>query len=613
MGYTLESGSVNHMVHHNTSFYTDNDGRMGPDTILEHLDKFVDNTDNKSVLGVGHSVVWLKLELVNESRNQQWNLFFPSQDYRRVEVFEVQDARLIFLGRSGYEVPSEDRTIQTLENSFPIVIPQGESKVYLARIESRRGVIYTKVVDDRELSLHSLRNLWVRFCHSGIVSMIIVVSIVIFILTREISYLFYALFSIAMFFRVLIPSGVFDFYLDTKSAFFGEYLGSSTLAVVTAALLFCVYFLDTRHYYPKVFKSILVLSGAGFLLFLFSLGPNRETVTKFSDPINGLGMAISLGLGFATYFRGFAPARYYLVGWGAFISCVLVWMLNQRNLVPHGFFVDNAPIIGNIFEMIFISVALSDRNRYQQNMVRDLELKQQESSSLRRLIRVLVHDLSNPLSVVSSLSAIYKNKDCKTRSGWEKVSRAAETIIAIIEDIRGWEAIESGKQTMELQAVSVRELFASVAFLFEQKLKSKNVELIIDFPPEEDVFVVAEPISLSNSVVNNLISNAIKFTPNGNSVILSCQLQGEFVEISVQDSGIGMPQEILENLFDPSAQTSRLGTAKEKGTGFGMPLVKSYITLYGGEIEVESQEGSGTTVSFKLTKSEAQGVDKVAV
>ena len=118
LGYTLESGSVNHMVHKSFSFYADNDGRMGPDTILESLDKFVDNTDSKSVLGVGYSVVWLKLDLVNGSENQRWNLFFPSQDYRRVEIFEVQDSRLIFLGRSGYEVPFEDRTIQTLENSF---------------------------------------------------------------------------------------------------------------------------------------------------------------------------------------------------------------------------------------------------------------------------------------------------------------------------------------------------------------------------------------------------------------------------------------------------------------------------------------------------------------
>jgi signal transduction histidine kinase len=92
--------------------------------------------------------------------------------------------------------------------------------------------------------------------------------------------------------------------------------------------------------------------------------------------------------------------------------------------------------------------------------------------------------------------------------------------------------------------------------------------------------------------MSNLLSNAVKFTPAGGSITVSVQLQAHsgMVRLRVQDSGIGIPGRLLEQIFDPQAQTSRAGTNAERGTGFGMPLVKTYVENFGGYILLHSVE-----------------------
>ena len=115
--------------------------------------------------------------------------------------------------------------------------------------------------------------------------------------------------------------------------------------------------------------------------------------------------------------------------------------------------------------------------------------------------------------------------------------------------------------------------------------------------------------SLSNNVLANLISNAIKFSQPGGEIQLSIKDEGDRTHLIVRDHGVGMPEKVKVDLFRPDKSTSRPGTSGERGTGFGMPLVKSYLALYGASIDVDSKDISnhpddhGTTFNLTFHKA----------
>lgn len=127
----------------------------------------------------------------------------------------------------------------------------------------------------------------------------------------------------------------------------------------------------------------------------------------------------------------------------------------------------------------------------------------------------------------------------------------------------------------------------------------------MDVPSE--LFVKAEPISFVHSVLANLLTNAVKFSPRGSEVRVEAALiSAGRVSIRIVDQGIGMKPEMVDTLFKPGFHTHRQGTESEPGTGYGMHLVKKFVDAYGGDIVVDSRErglhpeAHGTTITLNL-------------
>ncbi|NRA47188.1 MAG: ATP-binding protein [Oligoflexales bacterium] len=117
---------------------------------------------------------------------------------------------------------------------------------------------------------------------------------------------------------------------------------------------------------------------------------------------------------------------------------------------------------------------------------------------------------------------------------------------------------------------------------------------MVDLPNDEEVFVLADRVTLGNQVINNILSNAVKFSYPEGTITIKCENSGsEEVVLSIMDQGIGMPDSLKEKLFSLGEQTSRNGTAGERGTGFGMPLVKTFVDYYGGRVEIKTSEKIG--------------------
>ena len=172
------------------------------------------------------------------------------------------------------------------------------------------------------------------------------------------------------------------------------------------------------------------------------------------------------------------------------------------------------------------------------------------------------------------------------------------------------DALTTGKREVQMKPVSLDEALAQIDLVFAKRLAEKRITLRVVKPPDT-VLVWADSRSFQYTVLNNLVSNAVKFSEPGAEIVLTILPQGDKVTISVADRGVGIPAKVLAGLFDPFKPTSRRGTAGEKGTGFGMPIVKSYIDLYKGAINVVSQtaedskDAHGTTITVTLRKAPA--------
>ncbi len=243
------------------------------------------------------------------------------------------------------------------------------------------------------------------------------------------------------------------------------------------------------------------------------------------------------------------------------------------------------------------------------------ELLQRRFEEKTEVTRILSHDLNNYIAVISGTASILEkkniNKDSSIEKSVERLHRTCQRMQELIKNVREYQAIEDKKLGGKLELVNVIEIVQEALGNFEDKIIAK--ELVIEMNNEsvnlyQDTKILAERVSLLNSVLGNVISNAIKFSNRGSKLSISLNDEGDYFGISVKDYGIGMTPDLISKVFDKFASTSRKGTEDEPGTGFGMPIVKSFMEYYGGNIQVtsvtedQSPEDHGTEVTLEFKK-----------
>ncbi len=175
----------------------------------------------------------------------------------------------------------------------------------------------------------------------------------------------------------------------------------------------------------------------------------------------------------------------------------------------------------------------------------------------------------------------------------------AQSTYNLLESLLTWAMAEGGRFVYHPINYELKQSSKIVCSVLHSLALNKKIELIDNIP--EDIKVHAD-INMITSVMQNLVSNALKFTPvnQGGKVILEAEMDGEQVKITIQDTGLGMTEEQIQNLFKPTLMVSVRGTAEEKGAGLGLVLCKRFIDLNHGQIAVDSKEGRGTTFTVHL-------------
>ncbi len=220
-------------------------------------------------------------------------------------------------------------------------------------------------------------------------------------------------------------------------------------------------------------------------------------------------------------------------------------------------------------------------------------------------ISTVTHELRTPMTPLkSTIEMLLDGSLGELTDRQEKfirmMARNVDRLAQFTTEVLTLSRLESGRYKLAPRVVSLRETIEPVMELMQQKAQSKNSTVSLDIDSEMSAY--ADPDSLS-IVITNLTNNAIVHTPEGTAVTVSGKLEKDLVEVSVSDTGQGIPEESLEHLFDRFYQAKRETGPGYHGTGVGLAVSKALIEAMGGEISVESHVGEGTVFKFTLPAS----------
>ncbi len=253
--------------------------------------------------------------------------------------------------------------------------------------------------------------------------------------------------------------------------------------------------------------------------------------------------------------------------------------------------------------ILFVERDISDRKQAEQELHESEESLIKMNAEKDKFFSIIAHDLRSPFNGFLGFTRIMV-EELNTMSLEEirkiviSMRKSATSLYSLLENLLEWSMMQRGVITYTPVSITLAlNIKKSIEFIIGSVHK-KEIEISYDIP---DGLLVFADLHMVESLIHNLISNAVKFTPKKGKISVSARkIEGNFVEITVRDTGLGMNKELMSKLFKLDEQIGRKGTEGEPSTGLGLIICKDFIEKHGGKIWVESEEGKGSTFSFTL-------------
>lgn len=460
------------------------------------------------------------------------------------------------------------------------------------------------------------RNMIVDMVVLGGCALLGLYQIAVYLMRRaERSSLYFGICCLLGAIRLWVVGGIYlvDLYpeMNIRLIILLEYL--TYYGGVTIASLF------VRELYPKEFNNLIIKSltwiGLGFIgtVLIFpaevytSLIGYYKLVSLFSLAYFIYGFSLAL-------WRGRSGALLQLLGWLAFVAAAvhdilysedfIIWIDFQ--LVPYGFIL-----------LVFIE-AMELARRFT-NAFRTIGTISEELKAMNRMkddfLTNTSHELKTPLHGIMNLSqALSEGKSGPLNEGQreqlEVVVSVARRMSNLINDILDLSRLKNSGIQLQLKPVDVRAVVSAQQEVFRYYIGEKPVTLRLEWPDSIPYAFADEGRLLQ--IAYNLIGNAIKFTPEG-EVTVSAWAEGSMLHISVADTGIGIPKDKLDIIFQSFEQVGTSVAREYGGAGLGLGIVRRLVELHGGRIEVVSEVGKGSVFSFTIPVSDGTSKEAVEV
>jgi signal transduction histidine kinase len=249
-----------------------------------------------------------------------------------------------------------------------------------------------------------------------------------------------------------------------------------------------------------------------------------------------------------------------------------------------------------------LQTSLETVNNQKERIQEINETLEDANATKDKFFDIISHDLRSPFNSILGFSDILLENHAEYDNEFrekliQQIVDSSKGAFKLVENLLEWSRAQTGKFSFNPEKIELEYVLNETLFDIENIAHNKNIEIRTQIPRGMTVYADKE---ILKTVLRNIASNAVKFTPKLGSIIIKAEIIDRSTLISVQDTGVGISKDKIEKIFDITQKTNTLGTDNESGTGLGLLFCKEFIEKHGGKIQIESEVGKGSIFSFSF-------------
>lgn len=674
----IQEDKENYRIHNFIAILEDKEGIFTINEVASPLfsNKFKLHTDGVPSYGYQTSVYWVRLEIDNPFALKEFILEIPYAPHDSIILFEPNKTNGFTASYGGDLLPFSERERIHRYVTYDITIPGQEKSTYYLRFESEGSLqlpIY--LWQGNAFSDKSIKEYLLLGLYFGAAFALILYNLFLYASLRMSSYLWYVLFIIAICMTQLTLHGFAYQFFWPESPWWNNRSIVFFIALSNAsASLFVERFLDARNFaqrwaYILRLLSALSMGVMAVLMFDYTLALNLVTILTV---IVILTVLVTIIL---CWRRGKKAARFLFIGWVFFLLSSLINSLSDAGVLPINVFTSHGAMIGSVVEMVLFSLAFADKVKLYQrekeqaersalknkekalaqlkmlNQIKDelneklearvrqrtieLESKTEEvirmEKSRRHLLTNVSHDLRTPLTTIQGyISAMLDGLIEPTDQKYLQILHEKTLYInRLINDLFALSTLESGQVHFYKEWIYVQDFVGNFLIEFENDVRAYNINFQLkSHLSENDIqYLLYIDLDRIRQVMENLISNAKKYTDENGTIVIEVMMYDDFLElqndaqkfpdeisvtiedgvknsstlvIGIHDNGKGIDAEVLPFIFERYYQGDSKRIDIYKNAGLGLDIAKEIVHYHNGVIWVESMKSLGSSFIFTL-------------
>lgn len=590
--------------------------------------------------GYTHSAYWLRLPLarIDASTPQQWWLEISPSMLDDIRLYQSRPDGQFELQQAGDHLAFSQQAMHYRNPLFHLTLNQGDTFVLLRVASTSSLFVQATLWSPQGFAEESNQVSVMLGMFYGVMLAMIAYNFFLLLSFQDKAMLYYLLLSSAVLLAALSANGhIAQFFVPDWPALVDLLPGLTVPLILLTMSLFIASFLQLKQKIPKMYQVFRLVQLFAVLAIAMVLAGQNHRIAPYVQIIGFLQILLILPVCVLSGMRGYRPGYIAAIASTGWIFGASLVVLRNIGLIPPSWATTYGFQIGNVLEVILLALALAERInilkkerelaqaqllRLSQNAGQELEAQvklrtaelgqavdslQQLNNEKNEFLGIAAHDLKNPLTAIIGMSELLRHAELpiseQQRSHYlERIGKNGQRMMHIITNLLDVNALECGQMHFASELVDLNQKLSDMALQYELSASAKGLRL--QLTPGETVLVMADGAALSQ-VLDNLISNAVKYSPHGKIIWLNAGTEPGFGYCRIRDEGDGLSEADQQHLFERFTRLSSVPTGGEHSSGLGLSIVKKLSVAMHGSITCDSAPGQGCifTVRFPLAKS----------
>lgn len=571
-------------------------------------------SDNYSV-GFTSDNYWVRFKLINSNTETETYYLETARPITDVaELYQISDVDTKYF-KSGDQIPFKNKQVKHRSTIFKITLPPNKIQQIYINLKSDGETI------NIPLKLYNESSFWIINYNQqlflglfyGLLFLAGIIYLFFYTSLREKAFLYYGIYVFSICFMQAALDGLMHQYFFSSSGYI-----NSRLVLITALfsnfflLKYCEHFLQVHIHLSQFKKAYNIAYGIIAIVFiLLFINPKTLEIAYPISNINGLfSLILIVTTIFTMRFKRIKIDPYFSFGIVFLVIGLFGFVMNNLSLLPNNFYTLNSAKFGSGFEVIFLSLSMTnlirklrvDKEKSQQEALE----KSEEISELKTyFMSNMSHELRTPINAIMGIAEdeLDKQNNTQVKEAFEIIKNASLSLLSNVNDIIDFEKIENNKLTLTNEEFNPALKLNQISNNWEAEANKKGLDYTFDLDnniPE----IIFSDVKRFVQIINNVLANAVKFTEKGNiNFKVLCADQPDNTcrfSLIITDTGVGMNERSKNNVFDSFNQMRLNHKRTHGGIGLGLTIVNHIVTLFNGDIKIESKLNEGTTVYIDL-------------